>query len=201
MKKPVESSFPLQELIRERWSPLALTGKRIPAETLGSLFEAARWAPSSYNEQPWVFLIATQDQPDEFQRMASCLVEANRVWAQRAYCLAISCAKLDFARNGKPNRHAYHDVGLATQNLFIQAQSLGIACHPMAGFDPLAARELFQIPANVDPVAAMAIGYQADDLSGLDDGLKQRELAPRIRKPLTDVVYTGTWGRFAGPFG
>lgn len=201
MKKPVESSFPLQELIRERWSPLALTGKRIPAETLGSLFEAARWAPSSYNEQPWVFLIATQDQPDEFQRMASCLVEANRVWAQRAYCLAISCAKLDFARNGKPNRHASHDVGLATQNLFIQAQSLGIACHPMAGFDPLAARELFQIPANVDPVAAMAIGYQADDLSGLDDGLKQRELAPRIRKPLTDVVYTGTWGRFAGPFG
>lgn len=200
MKKPVESSFALQELIRERWSPLAFSDKRIPTEVLGSLFEAARWAPSSYNEQPWVFLVATQDQPDEFRRMASCLVEANRVWAQRAYCLAISCAKLEFARNGKSNRHAYHDVGLATESLFIQAQSQGISCHPMAGFDPLTARELFQIPANVDPVAAIAIGYQAEDLSALDDGLRQRELGARVRKPLTESVFTGTWGRFAGPF-
>lgn len=200
MQKPVQSTFPLTELIRERWSPLAFSGKRIPAELLGSLFEAARWAPSSYNEQPWVFLVATQDQPDEFQRMASCLVEANRVWAQRAYCLAISCAKLEFARSGKPNRHASHDVGSATQNLILQAQSQGLACHPMAGFDPLAARELFQIPASYDPVSAIAIGYQADDLSTLDDALRQRELGGRARKPLTEVVYTGTWGRFAGPF-
>ncbi len=201
MDKPVESLFPLTDLIRERWSPLAFTDKRIPTEILGSLFEAARWAPSSYNEQPWVFLVATQDQPDEFQRMASCLVEANRVWAQRAYCLAISCARLEFARNSKPNRHAYHDVGLATQNLILQAQSQGLACHPMAGFDPLAARELFQIPATCDPVAAIAIGYQAEDLAALDDGLRQRELSPRGRKSLTEMVFTSTWGRFAGPFG
>lgn len=200
MQKPVESSFPLTPLVRERWSPLAFSGKRVPADVLGSVFEAARWAPSAYNEQPWVFLVATQDQPDEFRRMASCLVEANRVWAQRAYCLAISCARLEFSRNGKPNRHAYHDVGLATQNLILQAQSQGLACHPMAGFDPLAARELFQIPASYDPVTALAIGYQADDLSALDDALRQRELGGRARKPLTEVVFTGTWGRFAGPF-
>lgn len=200
MDKPVESAFPLADLIRQRWSPLAFSEKRIPPAILGSLFEAARWAPSSYNEQPWVFLVATQDQPEEFGRMASCLVEANRVWAQRAYCLAISCTRLDFSRNGKPNRHAYHDVGLATQNLILQAQSQGLACHPMAGFDPLAARELFQIPTTHDAVTAFAIGYQAENLLGLDDALKQRELGARIRKPLTEMVFTGTWGRFAGPF-
>lgn len=201
MQKPIESAFPLTDLIRQRWSPLAFSEKRIPTEILGSLFEAARWAPSSYNEQPWVFLVATQDQPEEFRRMASCLVEANRDWAQRAYCLAISCTRLAFARNGKPNRHAYHDVGLATENLILQAQSQGIACHPMAGFDALAARELFQIPTTHDAVAALAIGYQAENLLGLDEALQQREQGPRVRKPLTDTVFTGTWGRFAGPFG
>ncbi len=200
MQKPIESSFPLTDLIRERWSPLAFSEKRIPPEIFGSLFEAARWAPSSFNEQPWVFLVATQDQPAEFNRMASCLVEANRVWAKRAYCLAISCTRLAFTRNGKPNRHAYHDVGLATQNLILQAESQGIACHAMAGFDPLAARELFQIPTTHDAVAAIAIGYMAENLDGLDEALKQRELGPRVRKPLTETVFTGTWGRFAGPF-
>lgn len=200
MQKPVESSFPLTELIRERWSPLAFSERRIPPEVLGSLFEAARWAPSSYNEQPWVFLVATQDQPAEFNRMASCLVEANRAWAKRAYCLAISCTRLDFARNGKPNRHAYHDVGLATENLILQAESQDIACHPMAGFDPLAARELFQIPTTHDAVAAVAIGYPAENLDSLDESQQQRELGARVRKPLTETVFTGTWGRFAGPF-
>ncbi len=200
MPNPAPSDFPLNELIRERWSPLAFSNRMIPKRILGSLFEAARWAPSSYNEQPWVFLVATQEQPAEFAKLASCLVEANRVWAERAYCLALSCARTEFSRNNKPNRHASHDVGLATQNLILQALAQGLYCHPMAGFDTEKTRALFQIPTEFEPLTALAIGSPAPDLSELDEGLRQRQLGPRTRKPLTEMVFTGHWGKFAGPF-
>ncbi|MDZ4686803.1 MAG: nitroreductase family protein [Planctomycetaceae bacterium] len=200
MKKPAESSFALTELVRERWSPVGLSSKKIEPGVLGSLFEAARWAPSSYNEQPWAFCVATQDHPESFAAMLGCLVEANQKWAKQAYALVISCAKLNFARNDKPNRHAYHDVGLATENLFLQALSQGIYCHAMAGFDADKARIVVQIPATHDPVAAIAIGYPAAEAEVSDD-LQQRDRAARVRKPLTDQVFTGRWGKFAGPFG
>lgn len=200
MRKPAETQFPVQELIRERWSPLAFSPRQIPPEILGSLFEAARWAPSSFNDQPWSFCIATQDQPAEFAQLAECLVEGNRAWARHAYLLAISCARLDFSTRGKPNRHAYHDVGAATMNLLLQATAHGLITHPMAGFDLDRARTVLQIPATHDPVTALAIGYPADDLSQLDEGQQQRERGARARKPLSDVVFSGAWGRYAGPF-
>ena len=195
MHKPAESQYPLQPLIRDRWSPVCFTSKKIEPAVLGSLFEAARWAPSSYNEQPWGFCLATQDQPTEFAAMLGCLAEANQEWVKHAYGLVISVAKLAFDRNGKPNRHAFHDVGLATQNLFIEALSQGVSCHPMAGFDPEKARSVLSIPATHEAVAAIALGYSAEDLSGFPAGLRQRDEAGRQRKPLNQVVFTGAFGK------
>ncbi len=194
MNKSADSKYPLAPLIRDRWSPVCLSSRTIPADILVSLFEAARWAPSSYNEQPWSFCLATQDQPAEFAAILGCLAEANQEWAKNAYGLMISVAKLAFDRNGKPNRHAYHDVGLATQNLFLQALSHGVYCHPMAGFDLEMARQRLSIPASHEAVAAIAIGYPADDLSKFPTGLQQRDAGARVRKPLSAVVYSGKFG-------
>lgn len=195
MQKPADAKYPLQPLIRDRWSPVCFTSQKIEPAALGSLFEAARWAPSSYNEQPWAFCIATQDQPAEFAAMLGCLAEANQEWVKNAYALVISVAKLGFDRNGKPNRHAFHDVGLATQNLFLQALSQGIHCHPMAGFDPEKARAVLSIPATHEASTAIAIGYAAEDLSKFLPGLKQRDEAGRQRKPLSQMVFSGAFGK------
>lgn len=200
MQKPAETPFDLHEIIRQRWSPVAFDPRPIPAEVLGSLFEAARWAPSSYNEQPWCYCVATQAQPTEFAALLGCLMDANQVWAKQAGALVISCAQLAYQRNQKPNRHAWHDVGLATQNLLLQATARGLIGHPMGGFDPLRAREVLQIPDTHEPVAAIALGYPLTDCSAVPDDLRQRDESARVRKPLTDMVFTGRWGKFAGPF-
>lgn len=194
MQKPAVTNYELHPLIRDRWSPVCFTKKPIEPTILASLFEAARWAPSSYNEQPWMFCLATQDQPAEFAAMLGCLMEANQVWAKHAYALVISVAKLHFDRNGKPNRHAFHDVGLATQNLFLQALQHGIYCHPMAGFDIDKAREVLAIPLTHEASTAIAIGYAAEDLSKFDAGLQQRDQSARSRKPLAGMVSTGKFG-------
>lgn len=179
---------------------MSFSAERIPPAVLGSLFDAARWAPSSYGEQPWVFIVATQDQPAEFSGLLSCLMEANQVWAKQAYALILTCAKMHYSRNQKPNRHAYHDVGLATQNLMLQAISQGLFAHPMGGFEPQKARELLSIPDGCEPVAAIAVGYPAKPDASIADELRQRDANPRVRKPLTDFVFSGRWGKFAGPF-
>jgi nitroreductase len=194
MPKPAPSEFELQPLIRDRWSPVCFSKRPIEPQILGSLFEAARWAPSSYNEQPWAFCVATQDQPAEFAAMLGCLAEANQAWAKNCHALVISVAKLNFDRNGKPNRHAFHDVGLATQNLFLQALSHGIYCHPMAGFDIDQARQFLAIPATHEAATAIGIGYPADDLTGFDPGLQQRDQSARSRKPLSGMLFTGKFG-------
>jgi nitroreductase len=160
------------------------------------MLEAARWAPSSSNEQPWAYLIATRDQTEEFQRMVSCLLEGNVVWAQHAAVLMLAVASLSFARNSKPNRHAFHDVGLASENLVLQATALGVVVHQMAGFLPEKAREVFEIPEGNEPLTMIAAGYpgRTDDLP---ETLRSRETAPRSRKTLSSMVFTGKWGNVA----
>lgn len=195
MHKPAESRFELHPLIRDRWSPVCFSPKRIEPEILGSLFEAARWAPSSYNEQPWTFFVATQDQPAEFAALLGCLMDANQVWAQHAYALIITAAKLALDRNGRPNRHAFDDTGAATQNLILQAMSHGVFCHPMGGFDLERARATLSIPATHEPLTAIALGYAADDESISESGLRQRDRAARSRKPISQFVFTGKFGR------
>ena len=194
MEKPADNQYPIHELIKQRWSPLAFNIRPVEPEKIASLLEAARWAASCFNEQPWFFIVATQDNAQEYEKLFSCLVEANQTWAKDAPLLMLSVAKLSFTRNNKPNRHALHDLGFAVGNLTLQAQALGLFVHQMGGFDADKARTLYSIPEDYEPVAAIAIGYPGN-LSQLDEDLQQRELSPRSRKLLTEFVFRGNWNQ------
>ena len=198
MHKPASTEAPIHDLIRERWSPRAFSEKSVAPEVLRSLFEAARWAASSNNEQPWVYLVATKEDAENFAKMLGVLVEFNADWAKHAPVLALSVAHLKMGRDGKANRVALHDVGTASAQLTFEANSRGLFVHQMAGFQAEKAREVFGIPPDWEPVAAMAMGYPGNPDS-LPQKLRERELAPRTRKPLKEFVMTGTWGRTA-PF-
>jgi nitroreductase len=198
MQKPAPSDFPVHELIRERWSPRAFADKPVPQDVLRSIFEAARWAPSSYNEQPWAYIVATKEHKENFEKMLSVLVEFNAGWAKSASVVALAVARLTFAKNNTPNRNAQYDTGAASALLSMEATAHGLAVHQMAGFDPEKARQVFGIPPGWEPIAALAIGYQGDPAS-LPPPLKDREIAPRTRKPIAEFVMAGQWGHTA-PF-
>jgi nitroreductase len=198
MQKPATTDSPIHDLVRNRWSPRAFADKPIPPDVLRSLFEAARWAPSSNNEQPWSFLVASRDDQENFAKMLSVLVEFNSGWAKNASVLALAVAELSFAKNNAPNRNAQYDTGAATAWLSVEATARGLFVHQMAGFDPEKARQVFAIPAGWDPLAALAIGYPGDPGS-LPQRLQERELAPRTRKPLSEIVMARKWGQPA-PF-
>ena len=192
MQKPAPTNFPVHNLIRERWSPRAFAGKSVEPAVLASLFEAARWAPSSSNEQPWAYLVATKDDAENFAKTLSVLVEFNAAWAKDAPVLVIAVSRLNF-QNGQPNRNAFYDTGAATAMLSVEATARGLAVHQMAGFDHAKAKQVFEIPADCEPIAAIAIGYPGDP-SALPEKLRDREVAPRTRKPLTEFVMSGRWG-------
>lgn len=198
MQKPATTDHPVHQLVRERWSPRAFSVKPVPHDVLCSLFEAARWAPSSSNEQPWAFIVATQEDPESHAKLLSTLVEFNQAWARHAPVLAIAVSELAFARTGKPNRNASYDTGAAVAYLTIEATVRGLFVHQMAGFDPHKAIELFSIPSGWEPISAFVIGYPGDPNS-LPDPLRERELALRSRKLLAEFVMSGTWGQPA-PF-
>ena len=182
----------MQELIAKRWSPYAFDSRPVSREDLLSLFEAARWAASSYNEQPWHYIVATQEEPAEFGKLLSCLVEGNQVWAKAAPVLAISVAALNFKLNGKPNKAAIHDLGLAACSLTFEATARGLMAHQMIGILPDRARELYGIPEGYEAVTGLAIGYLGDPAK-LPDKLKERDLVLRTRKPLAKFVFSGKW--------
>ncbi|MGH8653828.1 MAG: nitroreductase family protein, partial [Gammaproteobacteria bacterium] len=161
---------------------------------LRSLFEAARWAPSSYNEQPWSYIVAKSENLEEFQRLLSCLVEANQVWAKAAPVLALGVARLRFIRNNEPNRAAVHDLGLAAGNLLVEATARGLYVHQMIGIVPEKAREVYEIPEGSEAWTGLAIGYWGDP-NALPASLKERDLTPRQRKPLREFVFSGKWGK------
>lgn len=194
MEKLAPTGQPIHDLLRRRWSPRAFAECAVEPEKLLSCLEAARWAPSCYNEQPWFFLVATKDNRAEHDRMLTCLVEFNQTWAKTAPVLMISVASLKFSRNGKPNRHGFHDVGLAAENLVIQAMAQGLFVHQMAGFSVEKAREVYGIPDGFEAVAAIAMGYPGDPQS-LPEDLRKRELEPSTRKAMATFVFTGRWGQ------
>jgi nitroreductase len=196
MKNLAPTDVPINQVVRERWSPRAFSDQAVTPEVLRNLFEAARWAPSSSNLQPWAYIVATKDDQENFDKVLGTLVEFNAGWAQHAPVLAISIAQIRNPKDGASNRHAFHDVGSASAQLTLQAVSQGLLVHQMAGFDPNSARETFNIPADWEAVAAMAIGYDGDPAS-LSEKLRERELAPRSRKPLAEFVITGEWGHTA----
>ena len=193
MEKHAPADYPVTDLIARRWSPRAYSDRAVSEKDLRSLLEAARWAPSCFNEQPWQYLVATKEEPDEFAKMLACLVGANQAWAKNAPVLMISVASLNWKRDGKPNRHAQHDTGIASGFIALQATAMGMQAHMMAGFDVAKTRETYGIPEGFEPMAAFAVGYPADP-SILPEDYAKREVAPRVRKTQTEFVFAGKWG-------
>ena len=193
MQKLADTTYPIEPLLKQRWSPRAFAERLVEIDKLLSLWEAARWSASCANQQPWYFLVATKENKTEYARLLSCLRENNQLWASQAPVLMVSVAKLAFDMNGQPNRYAFHDVGLAVANLIIQATALGLYVHQMAGFYPDKVRELYGVPDDFEPVAGIVLGYPGDPAT-LSEELQQRELAPRTRRPCESFVFQGAWG-------
>jgi nitroreductase len=192
--KCAQTDHPIVDVLAERYSPYAFDPRPVERDKLLSCLEAARWAASSFNEQPWRYILAQRDDAEAFERMLGCLVEANQAWARRAGALVIACTKRHFTRNDKPNKVAEHDLALAAANLTVQAQSMGLHVHQMAGIDPGTCRVTYRIPDEFEPLTAIAIGYAADP-DRLDDAeLAERDTAPRSRMPLSAWVFGEAFG-------
>ncbi len=184
----------IHPFITKRRSIVSFTGGKIPEEDLMHLFEAAKWAPSSFNIQPWRFLYAMKEDENEFNRFFSLLNEGNKEWAGSASVLALSVAEIITEDKERPNRFAFHDLGMAVGNLLFQATSMGLYVHQMGGYDAAKAREVFDIPENFEPGAMIAIGYRGE-IDNLPVNLRRKELAIRKRKDISDFVFRGGWKR------
>lgn len=194
--KQARPDHPIHELLARRWSPYGFSERMPPAADLRAVFEAARWTASSYNEQPWRYLVATRDQPQTFDRVLGCLVEGNRKWARSAPVLALGVAALEFVRNGKPNRAAVHDLGAASAALTFEATARGLFVHQMIGIEPETARATFDIPAGFEAYTGLAIGYRAEP-DALPEALRERDSAERHRRPQSEFVFADGWGEAA----
>jgi nitroreductase len=178
-------------LFPQRWSPRAMTGKPVPQQDLLRLFEAARWAPSTYNEQEWRFLYAHREGP-HWQTFMQLLMEANQAWCMNAGVLIVVLSHKVFTRNGKPNPVHTFDSGLASQNLLLQASSMGLVAHGMAGFDRDKTRADLKIPDDYSVEAMIAIG-QPGDPNGLPENYRQMDLEPSGRNPVSQFTREGAF--------
>lgn len=190
----LDSQAPIHELLANRRSPRAFSEQTIESEKLVSLFEAARWSPSSANEQPWRFIIATKDDAGVFPLLVDSLTEGNRRWASRAPLLVLGLAQTTYTRNGHPYQHAWYDLGQSVAHLSLQATALGLVVHQMGGFDSDKARTMLSIPEGFEPVIMFAVGYPGQPTT-LPEDLQKREQAPRSRKKLHSFVFTEEWGK------
>jgi nitroreductase len=194
MERPAPADHPIHELLSKRWSPRAYAEELLADEEVARLFEAARWAPSSYNEQPWAFLVAGRGDQEVFGRALKGLVDVNQVWAQSAGLLAFGLARPTFVKGDRPNRHALYDLGGAVAQLTVQATSMGLFVHQLAGIDPDRVRADHGVPDDWEVVVGLAIGRYGD-IEKLPEVYAEREAAPRTRKPLEDFVFQGEWGQ------
>lgn len=193
------AAHPIEPALAARWSPRSYDERPIPAAALAQVLEAARWAASCINDQPWNYLVTRKaEDAAAHAKLLACLSPNNQGWAVRAPVLMLGVARTDFAASGKPNRHAAYDVGQATANLAAQAAALGLQAHQMAGFDAAAARAAFAIPDGYEPMAAITLGYPAP-AAALPEALAARETAPRVRKPIAEFTHLGAWGAMGSP--
>ena len=181
--------------IHQRWSARAFADREVSPADLKTVFEAARWDASSYNEQPWRFLVGRRGS-ETHKKIFSTLIEFNQSWAAAAPVLILGVASAKFAHNGADNRVALYDLGAATSYLTLQAAALGLTTHQMAGFDPEAARKAFGIPDDYAIGAVIALGHQGEPSALGNQQLVEMEMSPRTRKPLNEFVLSG-WGELA----
>jgi nitroreductase len=186
------TTIDIHPLIARRKSAVAFSDKPVEPHKLLSLLEAARWAPSSRNEQPWRFLIVTQAEPELFAAFLNCMSEPNRQWAQHAYALICAVAQKESTITGSFNRYAWHDLGLAVSNLLLQATSLGLNTHLIGGFSAEEARRVMQIPDGYEAVEMITIGYPSE-VAQLPPVLLAKENRVRKRMPIQEIAFAGTW--------
>ena len=184
---------PLHPAVRGRWSPRAFDDRSVTCAALRSVLEAARWAPSAMNEQPWRFAVARREDGPAYEALLSCLNEANRRWAARAPVLMVVFAKRTYTKTGRPNAHAWHDVGGAVAGMAIQASALGLQLHQMGGILPERIAEVVGAPDDFEPVEGVALGYPGDP-DALPDDLAARERAPRRRMDPEALFFGDRWG-------
>lgn len=181
--------------IHERWSARSFDGREVSSAVLRKVFEAARWAASSNNEQPWRFVVGRRGD-GTWKKIYETLVGFNRTWAHRAPVLIVGAAATRFSKNGAENRFALYDLGAASSYLTLEAAALGLTTHQMAGFDQEAARKAFAIPDEYAIGAVIALGYQDEPAALGDAVLIERETAARTRKALDEIVFS-EWGKAA----
>src|ERR671911_2155832 len=185
--KMAKTDYPISDLISRRWSARAFSTRPVEKLKLLSILEAARWAPSSRNEQPWRYIVFTNDNPEILKRAQSVLKEIND-YAKRAPILICAITKKTYTDNEKPNRLHFHDLGAANENMFLESFNQGLIMHEMGGFDVQKAREVFNVPEDYEAGIMIAIGYQ-DTYHVLPDRLKEKAFTPRVRKPLSEIVF------------
>jgi nitroreductase len=190
--KPAETSVPLNDLIRNRWSPRAYSNRMVPREDLVAVLESARWAASCNNMQPWRYIVTTREDAVEHQRMVDCLKPGNQEWAPKAPVLMIALASL-MRPNGDENRHAFYDTGAASALLTLEAAARGLFARQMAGIEVDKVRETYAVPDDYGVVAGIALGYQGEP-GNLPEHRQEPETAARVRNPLADMVFTGAFG-------
>ena len=195
MNKPTLNNYPINDLIKNRWSPRAFSEKPIEEEKLTSLFEAARWAPSAFNEQPWRFIVG-QKGSETYDKILQSLVEWNQQWAGKAPVLVLNIISKTFSHNGKPNATAQYDLGQAVAFMLTEAVNQGLISHEMSGFDAKEAARLLQIPDDFQAVSVTAIGYYGD-AGLLPEDMQQSEMEERKRRNLNEMVFTGKFGEAA----
>lgn len=193
-EKRASTRVPVEEIIALRWSGRAYDPERpVEREKLIALLEAARWAPSCFGDEPWRYLIWNRDaDPEHWRRAFDCLTEGNRSWAQAAPILMLSLADTVFLKNGNPNRWGQYDTGASSMSLSFQATALGLMVHQMGGFDAERIRAEFEIPVRFTCMAAITVGYQLPE-AAIPDEQREREYAPRTRRPLGQSFFAGTW--------
>jgi nitroreductase len=198
-EKPAPADHPIDNEIKRRWSPRAFEeGRSVEHDKIMTLLEAARWAPSCFNEQPWRYLVFDGTDSEALEKARACLVEGN-AWALKAPVLMMSIARNNFTHNEEPNRTAQHDVGMASENLVLEAVKQGLVAHQMAGFNTAQARSEFHIPEDYTVLAMIAVGYPyRGSLDDLNEKARASELAPRKRKRISEVAFSGTWN---APYG
>ena len=190
--KPAQTSEPIHQLIKDRWSPRSFLDKPVDKKVLVSLFEAARWAPSCNNSQPWRFIVATSDNHDEWERAQNCINERNQRWSRTAPVVGFVCAYKMMA-NGNPSPTHTYDAGMGMAMLLMQATDHGLRAHQMAGILKDKIIETYSVPDDTDVVAAFALGWQGE-ADALPDELAERETQERVRQPLAEMVFTGAFG-------
>lgn len=183
---PVDGVLPV---VLNRWSPRSFSSREVSPADLAKVFEAARWAPSSNNEQPWRFVVGVRNSSTH-SKIASALAGFNQAWAPLAPVLILGATKSTFTHKGAPNAYALYDLGASTALLVLQAAALGLAAHQMAGFDHAAARQALEIPEDFALGSVIALGYLGEPAALANERLLAQEVAPRERKPLKDFVFS-----------